>query len=161
MSTSSDLRSFMFSWRYTKAKPNQSDQSFMASNAMSRIENQDRTCLVQILLSHTFYPDHSLQRSIKLLFLLFVSKTNGVWKPLQMILHKFGKIAHFDVHFTVVDVVLVSAWFLDLQGAFPTFLPLKHTQKRQKSANSGDPLSKTKERLQPLQATFDPSCPRL
>ena len=24
----------------------------MASNAMSRIENQDRTCLVQILLSH-------------------------------------------------------------------------------------------------------------
>ena len=28
----------------------------MASNAMSRIENQDRTCLVQILLSHTFLP---------------------------------------------------------------------------------------------------------
>ena len=30
--------------------------SDMASNAMSRIENQDRTCLVQILLSHTFLP---------------------------------------------------------------------------------------------------------
>ena len=28
----------------------------MASNAMSRIENQDGTCLVQILLSHTFLP---------------------------------------------------------------------------------------------------------
>ena len=28
----------------------------MASNAMSRIENLDRTCLVQILLSHTFLP---------------------------------------------------------------------------------------------------------
>ena len=46
----------------------------MASNAMSRIENQDRTCLVQILLSHTFFPDHFVQRSIKLLFLLFVLK---------------------------------------------------------------------------------------
>ena len=30
--------------------------SHMASNAMSRIENQDRTCLVQILSSHTFLP---------------------------------------------------------------------------------------------------------
>ena len=28
----------------------------MASNAMSRIENQGGTCLVQILLSHTFLP---------------------------------------------------------------------------------------------------------
>ena len=28
----------------------------MASNAMSRIENQDGTCLVQILLSQTFLP---------------------------------------------------------------------------------------------------------
>ena len=28
----------------------------MASNAMSRIESQDGTCLVQILLSHTFLP---------------------------------------------------------------------------------------------------------
>ena len=46
----------------------------MASNAMSRIENQDRTCLVQILLSHTFYPDQFVQRSTKLLFLLFVLK---------------------------------------------------------------------------------------
>ena len=30
--------------------------SDMASNVMSRIENQDGTCLVQILLSHTFLP---------------------------------------------------------------------------------------------------------
>ena len=78
-----------------------------------------------------------------------------------MILHYFGKIAHFDVHFTVFGLVLVSAGFLAPQSAFPTILPLKHTQKRRKSANSGSPFSKTKERLQPLQATFDPSCPRL
>ena len=32
------------------------DCIFMASNAMSRIENQDGTCLVQILLSRTFLP---------------------------------------------------------------------------------------------------------
>ena len=89
------------------------------------------------------------------------SKTNGVLKPLQVILHYFGKIAHFDVGFTVSGVVLVSAGFLAPQSAFPTFLPLKHTQKRRKSANSGSPFSKTKERLQTLQATFDPSCPRL
>ena len=121
----------------------------MASNAMSRTENQDRTCLVQILLSHTFLPDHFVKRSIKLFFLLFFSKTNGVCKPLQVILHQFGKIAHFDVDFTAVGVVLVSAGFLAPQSAFPTFLPLKHTQMRRKSANSGGPFSKTKERLQP------------
>ena len=46
----------------------------MASNAMSRTENQDRTCLFQILLSHTFLPDHFVQRSTKLLFLLFFLK---------------------------------------------------------------------------------------
>ena len=34
----------------------QGDETTMASNAMSCIENQDRTCLVQILLSHTFLP---------------------------------------------------------------------------------------------------------
>ena len=41
----------------------------MASNAMSRIENEDGTCLVQILLSHTFFPDQFAQESIKLPFL--------------------------------------------------------------------------------------------
>ena len=61
---------------------------FMASNAMSRIENQGGTCLVHILLSHTFLPWSFCTESIKLLFLLFFfSKTNGVWKPLQVILH--------------------------------------------------------------------------
>ena len=44
---------------------------------------------------------------------------------------------------------------------FPTFLPLKHAQKRRKSTNSRRPFSKTKERLRPLQATFNASCPRL
>ena len=34
----------------------QRQNKFMASNAMSRIGNQDGTCLVQILLSHTFLP---------------------------------------------------------------------------------------------------------
>ena len=47
----------------------------MASNAMSRTENQARTCLVQILFFHTFLPDHFVQRSIKLLSgLLFFLK---------------------------------------------------------------------------------------
>ena len=44
-----------------------------------------------------------------------------------MILHEFGKIADFDVDFTV-GVVLASAGFLAPQSAFPTFLSLKHTQ---------------------------------
>ena len=58
-----------------------------------------------------------------------------------MILHWFRKIAHFDIDFTAVGVVLSSAEFL----AFTTFLPLKHTQKRRKSANTGGPFSKNQE----------------
>ena len=75
----------------------------MASNAMSRIENQDGTCLVQILLSHTFLPWSFCTEKHKITLLAFFSKTNGVWKPLQsdsaLLL---AKIAHFDVDFTVV-----------------------------------------------------------
>ena len=54
----------------------------MASNAMLRIENQDMTCLVQILLFHTFYPDHFVPAEKHKITLLacffFFSKTNGV-----------------------------------------------------------------------------------
>ena len=46
----------------------------MASNAMSRIENQDRIAWFKSCCLTLFYPDHFVQRSIKLLFLLFVLK---------------------------------------------------------------------------------------
>ena len=49
----------------------------MASNATLRIENQDMTCLVQILLSHTFYPDHFVpaeKHKITLLACFFILK---------------------------------------------------------------------------------------
>ena len=46
----------------------------MASNAMSRIENQAGTCLAQILLSHTFDTDHFVQRSIKVIILALFLK---------------------------------------------------------------------------------------
>ena len=48
----------------------------MASNAMSRRENQDGTCLIQILLFHNFYRDHFVQKSMKLAYLLFFLNTN-------------------------------------------------------------------------------------
>ena len=114
------------------------------------------------VVSHIFTLIILYREAKKLLFLLFVSsKANGVWKQLQVILHSFGEIANFDVDFSVVGFVLVSAGCSAPQSAFPTFLPLKHTQKRGKSAISGGSFSKTKVQLQPLRATFDPFCPRL
>ena len=46
----------------------------MASNAMSRIENRDRTCLVQILLSHTFLPWSFCTEKHKITLLAFCSQ---------------------------------------------------------------------------------------
>ena len=46
----------------------------MASNAMSRIENQDRTCLVQILLSQTFLPWSFCTEKHKITLLAFCSQ---------------------------------------------------------------------------------------
>ena len=47
----------------------------MASNAMSRIENQDeRLAWFKSCCLTLFYPDNFVQRSIKLLFLLFFLK---------------------------------------------------------------------------------------
>ena len=126
----------------------------MASNAMSRIEHQDGTCLVQILLSHTFLPWSFCTEKHKITLLAYFSQ----------------KRTECESHFKWFCTSLVKSLTLMLislvlssspQSAFPTFLPLKHTQKRRKSANFGGPFSKTKERLQPLQATFDPPCPRL
>ena len=102
---------------------------------LGRRVSHGQQCNVTYRKPHTFcltvfyliLPDQFVQKSIKLLFLLFFSKTNGVCKPLQVNLHQFGKIAHFDVDFTAVGVVLVSLGFLAPQSAFPTFLPLKHT----------------------------------
>ena len=46
----------------------------MASNAMSRIENQDETCWVQILLSHTFLPWSFCTEKHKITLLAFFLK---------------------------------------------------------------------------------------
>ena len=142
--------------------------------------HQGGTCLVQILLSHTYLiiilPWSFCTEKCEIYLLTFFSKTKWVWKSLQVKqmegeshckpLHKFGKTAvDFtvvgDVDFTVVGAVLFSAGFLATQCDFPTCIPLKHAQKRRKSANSGHHFSKIKERLQPLQATFDLSRPIL
>ena len=47
---------------------------FMASNAMSRIENQGGTCLVQILFSHTFLPWSLCTEKHKITLLAFFSQ---------------------------------------------------------------------------------------
>ena len=59
------------------------------------LRTHGQQCNVTYKQPHTFcltlfyliLPDHFVQRSIKLLVLLFFSKTNGVCKPLQVILH--------------------------------------------------------------------------
>ena len=51
-----------------------SNSLFMASNAMSRIENQDGTCLVQILLSRTFLPWSFCTEKHKITLLAFCSQ---------------------------------------------------------------------------------------
>ena len=52
-------------------------------------------------------------------------------KPLQAILPWFGKIAHFDVDFTVFGVVRVSAGFLAPQ-CFPNIPPIETYTKETK-----------------------------
>ena len=64
----------------------------MASNGVPRVEIQDGTCLVQILLSHAFLAMIILSREAKKYSSCFFPKTNGVRKPLPDVLHSFGKL---------------------------------------------------------------------
>ena len=115
------------------------------------------------VVSHFLNPDHFVQKSIKLLFLLFFPEKQKGVKANSSACASVGKLVHFAVEFTVAGICPNLRVFLAPQSDFPTFLASKQTQKSRKStlANSGGPFSQTKKRLYHFQLTFNPSCSRL
>ena len=132
-------------------------------------EGHGQQCNVTYRKPHTFcltlfyliLPDHFVQRSIKLLFLLFFLKNERsmqatssdsalVWKnrSLWRWFHRRWCCPRLRGVFSSAE-------------CFPDIPPIETYINETKVGKLWRSFLQTKERLKPLQATFDPSCPRL
>ena len=103
--------------------------------AMQFSRTQNLTLFVShfLIINTWFYLIIFVQRSIKLLFLLFFLKNERSVQATSSDSALVCKIAHFDVDFTAVGVVLVSAGFFSSTECFSRHSSHWNIQKRDES----------------------------